>query len=92
MAKVKLTALLASAAAWRYECVVRNMDRVEMFDRSSGRAATREVRRVTKSFGPNAHGSVVLVYETRRGATKRKTIHQCSTDERGRLSARGEEV
>jgi hypothetical protein len=94
MAKATISALLAAATAWKYECEVTRADStsVARFDRTNGRKAVRETRRLTKSYGPNYHASVVLVVTSTRGATKRKTIHQCHTDARGRLSPRGEEV
>lgn len=59
---------------------------------SNGRRAVRAVRRRTKGLGAEATGEVVMSWRTPGGKLRTKTLHQCHTDTRGRLSPRGEEV
>lgn len=83
---------MKSGTALSYNCVVRHGDRTTDWLESNGRQAVRAVRRLTKQFGPNVTGEVVMSWKTPKGKLRTKTLHQCHTDAKGRLSPRGEEV
>lgn len=83
---------MKSGTALGYFCRIEKDFMPTEWLESNGRRAVRGVRRRTKALGPNATGEVVMSWRTPQGKIRTKTLHQCHTDARGRLSPRGEEV